>query len=171
MDFGVERLSEQSGEPGAWGELSCPQTGLQRSGHAEEVICPKFQRASGQAGVPSTPGPSALGGLGIETWIHMLTDSGLKKPLRRNSVTDPSSLGHLCPPTHTHLGCPARRVSSELSPAWMAGRHGDMDSKAISSEEVGLESGCRQTGLDFAISSMVGICLGQFRTWVETIQL
>lgn len=61
--------------------------------------------------------------------------------------------GPLVPPTHTHLGCPARRVSSELSPAWMAGRHGDMDSKAISSEEVGLESGCRQTGLDFAISS------------------
>lgn len=70
-----------------------------------------------------------------------------------------------------HLGCPARRASSGLSPGWMAGGHGDMDSKAIGPEEVGLESGCRQTGLDFAISSMVGICLGQLRTWVETIQL
>lgn len=83
----------------------------------------------------------------------VLTDSGLKKPLRRNSETDPSSLGHL--PTYTwaaqleepFLNCP--------QPGWPA----DMVA-----EEVGLGSGCPQTGLDFDIISMVGICLGQFRT-------
>lgn len=46
---------------------SCPQAGLQKSGHAEEVICPRFQRASGQGwgvegAVPSTSGPSTLKG-------------------------------------------------------------------------------------------------------------
>lgn len=68
-----------------------------------------------------------------------------EKELRDRSL-QPGPLAHL------HWSCPARRAFSELSPAgWPA----DMVA-----EEVGLGSGCPQTGFDFDISSIVGICLG-----------
>lgn len=134
---------------------------MQSPGHAEEVMCPRFQRAGGQEDVPSTPGPSTLRGLGEETWVGIHANPPeLEKPLRRNSETDPSSLGHL--PTYTWAAQLEEPSLSCPQPGWQA----DM-----AAEEVEPESGCRQTGLDLAISSMVGIGLGQLRTWVETTQL
>lgn len=95
---------------------------MQHSGHTEEVVCPRFQRASGQADVPSTPGPSTLRGLGEEAWMgvrvnRLRVKEAPEKELRDRSL-QPGPLAHL------HLGCPARRAFSELSPARMAGGHG-----------------------------------------------